>query len=158
MFLSRSYEDLNKRSDQWGDSFSYRLDIRYTGSPRQHQGKSSIQTSRWLHWYWSHTAHRWQSASKCPWWFLQKEGGWWTSNRIVSKIRCTHWNYSIMKQGTIIIFSVSPIAKLPLQSKQTLSTVALNYWKTLKTHPQKDTYLCRWFLLDPKCFQENIRK
>lgn len=75
IFKFPTWMDLNKRSDQGGGSFSYRLDIWYMGFPRQHQGKSSIQISRWLHWCWSHTAHQWPSASKCPWWFLQKEGG-----------------------------------------------------------------------------------
>lgn len=49
---------------------SYRLGTGYRGSPRQHQERNSTGTSRWHHWCWSHTAHRWQSASKCPWWFL----------------------------------------------------------------------------------------
>lgn len=62
-------------------------------------------------------------------------GGWWTPNRILSEIQRIHRNYSlisILKQGTMIIFNVCLIAKLPLPSTQPLSIVALS-WLLINT-------------------------
>lgn len=69
-----------------------------------------------------------------------------------------HWNHSknsIMKQGIRIIQKCI----LPYGNSFAIKEdIKYNTIDKQENHSQKDKYLCKWFLLDPKYFQKNIHK